>query len=67
MGEDGSVSALVLRVPELEPVPMVGCCICSAASRQRESARVLGSVVTVRHCDDVIRQHPHRRYTDREG
>ncbi|MGW0708574.1 hypothetical protein ACWD4G_21925 [Streptomyces sp. NPDC002643] len=53
-----------LRAPALEPVPMDGCPICTAAVAQREAARRLGSVVSLRSTNVVISQHPHRRVTD---
>lgn len=53
--------------PVLEPVPMEGCPICAAAVTNREAARRLGSAVSLRSANDVIRQHPHRRATDVKG
>lgn len=47
--------------PALEPVPVDGCDVCHALVRQRETARSVGSSVTVRSCNDELRNHPHRR------
>lgn len=54
----------VLRAPALEPVPVEGCPICTAAVTRREAARRLGSFVSLQSTNDVISQHPHRRATD---
>lgn len=60
-------TAPALRVSPLEPVPVDGCRICGAASNGREAARGRGDEGGVRNFNDMIRQHPHRRTTDRKG
>ncbi|MBM7443243.1 hypothetical protein JOC24_006691 [Streptomyces sp. HB132] len=54
-----------LHVPAPEPVPVEGCDVCGALTRQRVSAHAAGSIVTVRSCNEEIANHPHRR-ADRE-
>ncbi|WP_159395617.1 hypothetical protein [Streptomyces sp. 3211] len=63
--EPGAAPALPRS--ELEPVPVPGCLICGAAGRRRERLRSLGCGVSRRSCNDIIRQHPHRRATDEKG
>ncbi|WP_157856156.1 hypothetical protein [Actinacidiphila yeochonensis] len=48
-----------------EPVPVEGCRICRAAGNAREAARSWGNTRNVGTYDEMIRQHPHRRATDR--
>lgn len=53
--------------PTLEPVPVEGCRICTAAANGRKSAWNLGSERGARRFSDIISQHPHRRATDARG
>ncbi len=59
-----TTTAPALRVPPLQPVPVEGCSICLAAANARESARLLGSIVSERAANTTVQQHPHRRATD---
>ncbi|MEU6285707.1 hypothetical protein [Streptomyces sp. NPDC047028] len=60
-----TATAPALHVPLLQPVGVEGCPICAAATAARASAHRLGSTVSERAADETIRQHPHRRSTDR--
>ncbi|NEA16679.1 hypothetical protein [Streptomyces halstedii] len=53
-----------VRIAALEPVPVEGCHICTAASNGREFGRGQADFVGVRKYGDMIGQHPHRRSTD---
>ena len=64
--ETTTTTTPALRGVDLQPVPVEGCLICLAASRSRASGRTLGSIVTERAADTTIREHPHRRSTDRK-
>ncbi|MCX4908951.1 hypothetical protein [Streptomyces sp. NBC_00878] len=56
-----------VHMPALEPVPLDGCRICTALAGQRDTARRLGSMVTVQGVNDQISNHPHRRATGWKG
>ncbi|WP_411141265.1 hypothetical protein [Streptomyces sp. x-80] len=59
--KDGEpTTAPPLRVLALESVPHPSCAVCVAAARRRECGHEAGSAVTVRECNAIIRQHPHR-------
>ncbi|MFF8310182.1 hypothetical protein [Streptomyces lydicus] len=55
-----------LSLPPNAPKPVEGCGVCAALAKQRTKAEANGDFSTAADCSIELRNHPHRRATDRK-
>lgn len=60
MGKTTMGPPVQLAVPPMPPLPVPGCAVCSALTRQRQEARDRGDYSAVTDAYVEIRNHPHR-------
>lgn len=56
-----------VSLPPVPPKPTEDCGVCTALAKQRADAEARGDFSRVSDCNIELRNHPHRRATDRKG